>query len=144
MLCLAKYRIEHDLGRAENRIVFLQRDIAAWTPPERRYDLIVTQFFLDCFPRDDVEAIVSKLARAATDDAQWLLADFNIPAAGAGRLQARVLLPVMYAFFRIVTGIEGTELIDPSPFLRAQHFQLKSEHAFRSGLLKSQLWERQL
>ena len=143
MLRLARSRIQAGIATAEARVVFLQRDLASWTPPPRRYDLIVTHFFLDCFPRAAVEAIVAKLAASATDDAQWLVADFNIPDEGVGRLQARMWLPILYAFFRIATGIEGRDLIDPSPFLCAQNFQLRSELTFRQGMLKSQLWRRQ-
>src|SRR5205085_10641978 len=66
-------------GPNANRVRFAQRDISSWTPTADHYDLIVTHFFLDCFPADRVAKIVSSLSPAATDGAIWLLADFRIP-----------------------------------------------------------------
>jgi len=142
MLHLARERIERELSGADKRVRFLHRNIESWMPPNVPYGLIVTHFFLDCFLPDQIERIVSKLAQAATGDAQWLLADFHIPANGVARLEARAGLPAMYAFFRFVAGIDGRELIDASPFLRARDFELAFERTLRRGLLKSQLWRR--
>lgn len=140
MLELARQRI----GAEANRVRFLQRDITSWLPEPKRYDLIVTHFFLDCFSETQLTKIVQKLANAATADAIWLLADFCLPAEGFVRLRASVWLAAMYRFFRFVAGIEANELIDPSPGLRSGGFVLQRQYFFRRGMLKSELWRRQL
>jgi ubiquinone/menaquinone biosynthesis C-methylase UbiE len=139
MLSLARQRLE---GADADRVQFLQRDLLTWTPAAARYDLIVTHFFLDCFPETELAEIVARLSQAATADAEWLLADFRIPAKGFARLRARVWLKAMYLFFRLTARIEANELVDPAPVLQSAGFVLASQHLSRGGLLKSQLWSR--
>jgi ubiquinone/menaquinone biosynthesis C-methylase UbiE len=140
MLELARQRI----GDECNRVRFLHRDITAWAPPEGNYDLIVTHFVLDCFPSDQLAEMVETLSRAATADANWLLADFSLPARGFARIRARAWLAVMYRFFRLAARIEAKELVDPSSFLRANGFVLFNEHRFRGDILRSQRWRRRV
>lgn len=142
MLELARRRVECRLPADSIGVRFLQQDITSWTPPESSYDLIVTHFFLDCFSEDRIAEVVNRLARAATPSATWLLADFCMPAGGLARIRARLWLSAMYRFFQFTAGIEAAELEDPSPFLRAAGFALASQHLFRSGMVKSELWRR--
>lgn len=141
MLRLARKRVEREPGDGK-RVRFLHEDILSWIAPERHYDLVVTHFVLDCFPEAELAGVVKKLARAATDDARWLHADFCLPARGVARLRARGCLATMYWFFRITARIPASELIDPTPFLRAEGFALARQHFFRRGMLKSEMWER--
>jgi ubiquinone/menaquinone biosynthesis C-methylase UbiE len=142
MLRLARRRIQKELPGQEERVRFLEHDIISWPAPERHYDLVVTHFLLDCFPESQLAGIVRKLSRAATDDANWLLADFRIPEKGIARLRARLWLTVMYGFFRITTGIKASELIDPTPFIESEGFALARQHLLQRGMLKSELWRR--
>jgi ubiquinone/menaquinone biosynthesis C-methylase UbiE len=142
MLELARRRIERRLPAGATRVRFLQQDITSWTPPKAAYDLIVTHFFLDCFSGERIADIVNRLSRAATPSAMWLLADFCVPASGFARVRAGLCLAAMYRFFRSTAGIEARELEDPSPFLRSAGFGLVSQHLFRSGMVKSELWRR--
>jgi SAM-dependent methyltransferase len=138
MLELARRRI----GKEADRVRFLQRDIMSWTPEPGHYDLIVTHFFLDCFPEAQLAEVVRKLANAATVNATWLLADFCLPAKGFARLRARLWLAAMYRFFQSSAGIEARQLIDPSPVLRAAGFAIDRQNFFRHGMLKSEAWRR--
>ena len=142
MLDLARRRISETNPNQIDRVAWLQRDIASWSPNDR-YDLIVTHFFLDCFRTKEVGAVVAKLAQAAAPKAIWLLADFRIPNGGLARTHAQAWLSIMYSFFRGVAGIAARELVDPSPFLRAEGFTLERQHLFRHGMLKSELWRKQ-
>jgi ubiquinone/menaquinone biosynthesis C-methylase UbiE len=144
MLQFARQRVSDELGDRGERVQFLHQDIMSWSPPERRYDLVVTHFVLDCFAETQLAAIVKKLARAAADDVNWLLADFCVPPGGMARLRARVWLAAMYLFFRITARIQASELIDPTPYLRAGGFAFARQHLFRQGMLKSEFWRRSL
>jgi ubiquinone/menaquinone biosynthesis C-methylase UbiE len=140
MLQLARKRLERESPEAVPRVRFLQHDLASWTPPEHHYDLLVTHFFLDCFAQAQLAAIVRKLAQAASENANWLLADFCIPPQSVARFRARAWLAVMYRFFRLTAGIDARQLIDPTPFLRGQGFVLARQHVFQRGMLKSEMW----
>ena len=142
MLAFARDRIRRDDFESLPQIRFIHADILKWSS-SHSYDLIVTHFFLDCFPRHAVSAIINKFAQIATSDATWLLADFTIPADRTlARLHAKLWLRVMYLFFRSFTGITGSELVDPSPYLAAHRFAPLFRETWRAGLLKSELWQR--
>lgn len=144
MLELARQLIQRELPRSASRVRFLHHDIMSWTLPENHYDLVVTHFVLDCFPAAELAGVIQRLARAAKPKAVWLLADFRLPARGLARFRARVWLAVMYRFFRLTARISANELIDPTPYLQAEGFALARQRLFRRGMLKSDLWRRNL
>jgi ubiquinone/menaquinone biosynthesis C-methylase UbiE len=143
MLNLARRQVLETNPDEIGRVTFLRGDVKTWIPNDR-YDLIVTHFLLDCFSTRQVGHVVAKLAQVAAPDAIWLLADFRIPETGFARGHARAWLAIMYWFFRCVAAIEAKELVDPSPFLRAEGFTLARQHLFRLGMVKSDLWRKLL
>lgn len=144
MLSLAQNRARQSQPDSWSRIQFIHADILQWSP-RNSYDLIVTHFFLDCFPRGEVKAIVDKLARAATPNAVWLLADFTTPSTGTlSRVHTKFCLYMMYLFFRCAAGITTNGLVDPSPYLEANNFVPMSRQPSRAAMLKSELWQRRL
>lgn len=96
MLALTRHRVNHSCSGGCDGIRLIQDDVRRWSP-QYSYDLIVTRFFLDCFQRDELKAIVDKIAKAATPTASWLFADFTVPDSGTlPRLHARFWLRTMY------------------------------------------------
>jgi ubiquinone/menaquinone biosynthesis C-methylase UbiE len=144
MLSLAQKRIERELPERVDRVRFLKRDITSWAPPENHYDLVVTHFVLDCFPASELAGVIKNLSRSTKSDAALLLADFRLPDRGFARLRARLWLAAMYQFFRLTARIQASELIDSTALLKAQEFALVRQHLFRHGMLKSELWRRNL
>jgi ubiquinone/menaquinone biosynthesis C-methylase UbiE len=124
-----------------NRVRFFNEDILSWTPLES-YDLLVTNFVLDCFPRDELELVVRKLAGVATPGAYWLLAEFCIPKTIFARTHAKIWLATLYWFFRTTTGIRAKRLVDPTPELQANGFVCLKRSEWRLGLIKSELWQK--
>jgi SAM-dependent methyltransferase len=125
-----------------SRVQFHHADILDWVPPEKCYDLVVTHFFLDCFNREQLSGVISKLGGAAAPRARWLVADFAIPSDGFRCVHAKIWLRAMYSFFGVVADLQANELVDPSPFICDAGFQLHQEIVTCLGLVKSQLWER--
>lgn len=122
---------------------FLRRDLRTWTPPADSYDLIVTHFFLDCFPPEELVSVLSLLAAAATTDGHWLLSDFQLPAsAGWRRLRATLILWAMYRFFRLVTHLPASRLTPPGPILTQLGWQRRQRQEFEWGLLVSEVWQK--
>jgi trans-aconitate methyltransferase len=137
MLELARLRISDPI----NRVRFLKEDILSWRPPES-YDLLVTNFVLDCFPRDELELVVGKLGKVATPGAYWLLAEFCIPKTIFARTHAKIWLATLYWFFRTTTGIRAKRLVDPTVELQANGFVCLKRSEWRLGLIKSELWQK--
>jgi ubiquinone/menaquinone biosynthesis C-methylase UbiE len=142
MLGLAQTRVAREMPEHIGQIRFLKCDITSWAPPENHYDLMVTHFILDCFPAAELAGVIKNLARSAKPNAAWVLADFRLPDRGFARLCARLWLAAMYRFFRLTAGIPASELIDPTPYLRAGGFALSQQHLFRCGMLKGELRRR--
>jgi SAM-dependent methyltransferase len=144
MLDLAKQRMVRH-GLTAERVRLVQADVLSLCKRElvpANFDLIVTHFFLDCFPREQLSSLISRIAALASPDALWLLADFRVPAAGFRRARARFILRLAYAFFRVVTRLPADRLTPPDDFLKANGFQLAARRLYSAGLLHSDLWRR--
>ena len=128
-------------GESE-RVSFIHAALPEWEPERADFDLIVTHFFLDCFPEPMLSQVVARLANAATPDARWLLSDFQVPARGAARLRARVVLALAYAFFRVTTRLPAKRLIAPDDALTRNGFFLQHRRISDWGLFHSDVWKR--
>ena len=141
MLARAQSAWQQAGGRAD-RITFVHARLPEWQPETQRFDLIVTHFFLDCFPPRLLQEVVATLSAGATPAARWLLADFQLPQGGMRRIRARVVLAAAYAFFRLATRLPASQLSFPDHQLMNHGF--RREHWLEAdwGLLRSDLWTR--
>lgn len=127
---------------ASDHVEFVCADVLEWEGPQGGFDLIVTNFFLDCFTADQLALVVSKLARCAKPDAQWLLADFEIAPTPLAGLRSRVIVGLLYLFFGIVTGLKTRAIVPPDRDLKQAGFLLHRRETHDWGLLKSEWWRR--
>jgi SAM-dependent methyltransferase len=141
MVAQAVHHLERN-GVNAARVKFEARDALVWQPPAATFDLVATCFFLDCFRPEQAERLILKVAGSTTDRAQWLVADFQVPAAGWRRWRARLLLAFMYAFFRLATRLPASRLSPPDAYLQAAGFRLKERRLANFGFVHSDLWQR--
>jgi SAM-dependent methyltransferase len=127
---------------AEERVRFAVADARTDPFPDSGYDLVVTNFFLDCFRPNELAQVVARAADACAPAALWVDGDFRLPASGLARTAARAALAGMYAIFRVATRLSANRLTDPAPLLTAAGFELQSEKARLRGFLSSRLWAR--
>lgn len=137
MLCAAKR-----LVAGASNVSFVRADIFQWEGPRGKFDLVVTNFFLDCFTSEQIETVVTKLAGAATPKATWLLSDFWQPSAGWKGWRARWILGSMYFFFRFATKLPANRLTPPDAFLRQTGFELIERKYYDWELLHADCWRR--
>ncbi len=135
MLAAAQRR----LGPAAARVRWCHGDVFAWEP-DVPFDAIATGFFLDCFPPEQLAALIARLARGAAPGALWFVADFTVPPAGPARWRARAVHALMYAFFRRVAGLPALRLTPPDDLLRSHGFHRIARRTFDWGLLHSDVW----
>lgn len=121
----------------------VQADVLEWKLAAKSYALLITNFFLDCFPADQLERAIARLSTAATADANWLLADFQTPAGGVKRIRARLILWAMYAFFRAATRLPAVRLTAPGLLLERAGFKLHRRIETEWSLLHSDWWSRE-
>jgi ubiquinone/menaquinone biosynthesis C-methylase UbiE len=132
MHAVARRRLQRE-GLPQDNILFVQANLRSWRPG--LYDVISTQFVLDCFQGDELRALIEKLSHAARPSARWFLADFQIPPQGVARIRARIVVGLMYSFFRAVTDLSATGLEDPLPLLQQQGFRVECRKEWDLGLL---------
>ncbi len=141
MVELARRRVARIPGAAE-RVRWYVADARRFEPPAPVYDLVVTNFFLDCFPAAELAPLVARLAARLAPGGRWLVGDFALPEGRARRLAARAALAGMYAAFRLATRIPAGQLADPRPLLRAHGLVPEREARRLGGFLVSSLWRR--
>lgn len=127
-----------------SRVEFKQVDARHWVPPVEKFDLIVTHFFLDCFRAEQLQALVPRLAAGATADATWLLADFCVPERGWRRWRAKIILALLYTFFRLTTSLSARRLTPPDSFLTQAGFNLADRRSASFGFAHSDYWQRKI
>lgn len=123
------------------RVEFVNSMIGDWET-ENRYDLIATHFVLDCFSAERMEEAVTKLAGLATDDADWLLSDFEIPERGISRWRAKWIVGMLYRFFKMTAELHGAGLHPADEALRKNGFELSGKKPASWGLMKGEWWTR--
>lgn len=127
-------------GGGEERVEFVHASLPDWRPAPGAFDLIVTHFFLDCFPPDELARVIAVLSAGAAPGARWLVADFCEAPAGLARLRSRAILALMYRFFRAATHLPAKRLTSPDPLLAGQGWQLGGRRIAEWGLLHSDVW----
>lgn len=142
MLKIARKRLLRGNPSALVNVNFICADVVRWEPGSVRYDLIVTNFLLDCFNAVALPVVIGKLAAMSSSDSQWLVADFQIPASGFARIVGCALVATMYAFFRSVARIRATRLIDPATALRIHGFRQDERASFLGGIVVTEIWSR--
>jgi ubiquinone/menaquinone biosynthesis C-methylase UbiE len=129
-------------GGKPGQASFIHAALPEWQPPGAAFDLIVTHFFLDCFPEPMLSRVIAGLALGAKPHARWLISDFQIPPSGPGRLRARAVLAIAYTFFKLATRLPATRLIAPHALLEGHGFRLMHRRTFDYGLLYSEVRRR--
>ena len=140
MLVTARRRWSQIGGR--QKVSFQPADLRAWRADGPVFDLVVTNFFLDCFTPEELPRVIANISAALTPQGRWLLADFSVPPAGWRRLRAQLVLALAYGFFQQATGISASRVTPPDVEFRRAGFELRKREEFNHGLLHADLWAR--
>jgi len=132
MLARAQARLRREMPQAAARVAF-RHGTQAMVQPHERFEALVTFFVLDCISGSEITLALAQLRAAMRAGAVWLLADFR-PARRGWRW---VLLRLMYAFFRLTTGLRARELPDLHPALARLRLRPKRTAAFFGGAIEA-------
>ena len=117
-------------------------DLRTWSVTGAGYDLVVSHFVFDCLTTPDLAGLVARIAPALAPRARWLVSDFAIPSHALWTPIAQLLLRFLYFAFRLLTGLEVTQLPDYQSALASARFELASVETGLGGTLRSELWQR--
>ena len=129
------------LGRLGESVRWHHAELRHWQNAER-FDALITCFFLDCFPPEELAVVIDNLAKRATPQAVWVVVDFAVPAQGIARWRARVIHALMYFFFCRVVALPARRLSAPDDMLLAQGFRLIARRTYSWGLIQADVWRR--
>lgn len=144
MLEIARQRVQRFSKVTDPQVKFYHCDLLQDPLPDRGYDLVVTNFFLDLFNQQTLDECINKIAEASTKDAVWLYADFQIAGSRFQKTRAKSWLKIMYLFFRFVSRIQAHELIDPAEQISRKGFELVGRREFDRGLMRAEIRQRSL
>jgi hypothetical protein len=134
MIRLARQRLPPDA-----HVTFHHGD-ARQAPPGGPYDLVVTHFFLDCLSDDETARFIQGVKQHLSFSALWLVSDFQQVSFWPASWHSWLWLCVMYAFFRLSTGLRTAKLPQIDRALHGAGFELVAKEEARLGLIVSQLW----
>ena len=135
MLHLLRQRCAPHLNRLETH----QTNALTHTPT-KKYDLVVTHFFLDCLTQPDIETLITQITPHLKPQALWLISDFHIPPTGLMKPIAQAYIRSLYLAFRILTNLRTTHLPDHATPLAKSGFTRIAQHHRLGGLLTTELW----
>jgi hypothetical protein len=103
--------------------------------PNRLYDGVITNFYLDMFEEQSLNSVIDKVRKSLTSSALWVVTDFV-----DGSTWNKMMLWLMYRFFRIIAWIEATHLPDWQNEMIHAGFTLSDSKKFKNGFIKSNLY----
>lgn len=125
------------LGQAyEHRHRFVAADVQSLLFPNSEYNIVVAQYFLDCFNTEVASGLLTKIARTLKAEGKLVYSDFSIPQKVPTRWIGKLIVSVLYQFFRSTTDIKAKQL----PALAwPQSLKLISRQSTLKGLLTSEI-----
>lgn len=140
MLRLLQQRVTR-LG-ARQRITALCADIRTFQPAATGYDLVATHFFLDCLTASQTGDLIARVRPHLAPGTLWVVSEFQIPTDSPAKAWlARGTIAVLYAAFRLLTGLTVRQIPPWSDALVHSGFTRIAAHSWLGGLLVSELWQ---
>lgn len=110
--------------------------------PGQSFDVVICPCFLDLFPDEMQAALLEKIEKSCKPEAKMLLTDFRKASVWPMSWISRLLIWIMYRFFRICCGIPAKSLPNFDRHLSAAGWELELEAYFFGGMIQSKLLNR--
>lgn len=114
---------------------FIHRDFLS-DPCEGVYDVIICPFFLDCFDIENLKKVLAICSRRLKTDGRLIVTDFKENG------KNKLLIQVMYLFFRVTSRINARSLFDLQQAVSKAGFELEKHQEFRRGSLFSAIFRK--
>lgn len=100
------------------------------------YSVVITNFYLDLFTDKTLAQVIAQIKPRVATPVTWLVTEF-VSTTG----WHKIFLAIMYAFFRVVTGMEATTLPDWQSALKKAGLQQITSRNFYRGFIKSSVYK---
>ena len=109
----------------------------AHIPTHLRYDTIIANFYFDLFSASSLEKVLGQIRSVISHQGKLHVSDFT----NNSIWWQSALLSGMYFFFRVLCGIEATDLPDWQRQISKYKFEHKSSRLFYGKFIKSVVFE---
>jgi len=107
-------------------------------PTHQKFDVVITNFYLDLFSEKTLTGVVQRISSHMTTSSCWIVTDFI----QGGKWWHKLMLNMMYLFFKFVCDIEANQLPEWIVQLRSQGWTQGTERVWYSHFIKSTIWNR--
>lgn len=104
------------------------------------FNIIITAFLFDNFNATTAQKNFNRLSQLLHKNGHWLFADFHIKAASP--LRHKILLRMMYTFFRKAASVEAKKLPDMNTMFLQDAYHLAFEHWHYGRFIQSVAWQK--
>ena len=140
MISLARSRA--DRNKVSGQILFVEGDESN-LPEREKFDVIITNFFLDQFREDRLELLMEILFNRLNSSGLWLFTDFQLQKGQPHYWWQILLIKTMLAFFRVATNLKTNSLPDFPPLFQRLNLTLIEEKRFLKKLIVSRVYLKQ-
>ena len=116
---------------SQNQVEFILGDESAI--PNKKFDVIITFFFLDLFSLLNQDLVFKKLNSFLHTNGIWLLADFI----KAENWWQNVIESIMFTFLKLSTNIESSSVNQIEAHFKKSRFYLENRSRFYGGYIFS-------
>lgn len=127
-------------GPHADRVKTCRTDARVWNPSRPDYDLVISHFFLDCLPTEEIVSLAARVRACVLPNAEWVVSEFAVPHGSYGKFVARPLVSFLYRAFGWLTGLQIRSLPDYCRALGLAGFRLTKQRHFLGGLLVAEAW----
>jgi tRNA (cmo5U34)-methyltransferase len=104
-------------------------------PENISYDIVITNFFLDLFSERSCEEVIKKIGASLHPPCRWIVTEFENT-----YWWHRLLLKIMYLFFRVTSNVEASKLPDWKVLIYKQNLVESKSALFYGAFIKSTLF----
>ncbi len=120
---------------ATDQVVFIHG--TQYNIPHRKFDIVITHFFVDMFSETDLSDLTEQIARVLKKEGKWIVADFV-----NNKYWHKLFLWLMYFFFNTIGALNHKTLPDWDRIIQSKSFALVNETPFYKGFIKNIIYAR--
>jgi len=122
-----------------NKVLFVNKAIEN-SKLDKSFDIVITSFFFDSLSNSTIDTVFEKLAINLSPGGIWLYSDFI----NTRKLWHKLLLGLMYQFFKIVCKIEAGNLPDLALRFKKYNLDLIEEKSFYGNFITGRIYKSRL
>ncbi len=102
------------------------------------YDVVISNFLLDCFEEEKLERIINHFKGLLTRDGTLYVTDFCVPS----KTRQKLLMKTMHLFFKLTSRLESKKIKDINQHILRNGMKTQKEVVLFEGLIFSRVYQK--